>query len=102
MPNLLKCRIPVLSQLRPDRWCFHLADYWDSQLLDQKPFGFPLDFNREFALQSTFEIHTSALKYKKYVDAYIQGELQHNALYGPFDNPPFPVHGFRLVSCVTG
>ena len=67
MQNFLKCRIPVLSQLRPDRWCFHLADYWDSQLLDQKPFGFPLYFKREFALQSTFEIHNSALKYEKYV-----------------------------------
>ena len=65
VPIFLKCRIPVSSQLRPDRWRFHLADYWDSQLLDLIQSGFPLDFNREFTLQSTFENHASALIYEK-------------------------------------
>ena len=28
----------------------------------------------------------------------LQYELQHNALYGPFDNPPFPVHISPLMT----
>ena len=66
--------------------------------MDLIQFGFPLDFNREFILQSTFENHTSALKYENHVDAYIQEELQHKALYGPFNKPPFPVHISPLMT----
>ena len=29
MPNFLYCRIPVQTQLNPDRWRHYLADYWD-------------------------------------------------------------------------
>ena len=75
-----------------------LITVWDSHLLDLIQFGFPLDFNREFALQSAFENHASALKYEEHVDVYIQEELQHNALYGPFDNPPFPLHISPLMT----
>ena len=41
LPNFLGARIPVPSQLRPDRWCFHLKTFWDNQLVDLIQYGFP-------------------------------------------------------------
>ena len=38
--NFFKCYIPVTTQLRLDRWRFHLRNYWDAQLPDLIPFGF--------------------------------------------------------------
>ena len=46
VPNFLKSRIPVTTQLNPQRWYFHLQDYWDKQLPDLINYGFPLDFDR--------------------------------------------------------
>ena len=48
LPNFLKCRIPVKSKLKVDRWHFHLTDYWDQQLPDLLVYGFPIDFNQDF------------------------------------------------------
>ena len=40
-PNFLAARIPVHSQLNIDKWCVHLAQYWDEQLVDLLQYGFP-------------------------------------------------------------
>ena len=47
VPNFLKARIPVATQLNPDTWSFYLQDYWDKQLPDLIRYGFPLDFDRK-------------------------------------------------------
>ena len=52
-PNFLIARIPVATQLNPDKWYFHLRDYWDRQLPDLIKYGFPLDFDRSKPLQPT-------------------------------------------------
>ena len=41
IPNYLGCRIPVLSDLKCQKW----TQYWKKQLPDLLQFGFPLDFN---------------------------------------------------------
>ena len=41
VPIFLNCRIPVQTQLNPDRWRYYLTDYWDKQLQDLVQFGFP-------------------------------------------------------------
>ena len=41
---------------------------------------------------STFENHSSAMKFVSHVDEYIKDELQHGALLGLFDSPPFDYH----------
>ena len=35
VPNILNCRIPVRTQLNPDRWRHYLTGYCDKQLPDQ-------------------------------------------------------------------
>ena len=45
VPNFLNCRIPVQTQLYPDRWRHYLTDYWDQQLPDLIQYGFPLELS---------------------------------------------------------
>ena len=98
MPNFLKCRIPVQTQLKPKVWAQKLQNYWDQQLPDLIAFGFPLDFDRSKILTSSFENHTSAKKHESHIDKYIQEELEHKALYGPYESVPFKVHILPLMT----
>ena len=40
VPNFLNCRIPVKTQLNPDKWRSYLTQYWDQQLPDLIQYGF--------------------------------------------------------------
>ena len=86
--NFKKCQINVKSQLNPDVWDSLLQGYCDSQLPFLIRFGFPLDFDRQFTLQSHSDNHTSAKNYPQDVQAYLNEEIQYNAILGPFDKPP--------------
>ena len=96
VPNFFKSRIPVPTQLNPERWYFHLQDYWDQQLPDLINYGFPLDFDRKFKLQPTY--HTSAIQYVEHIGQYLSEELKYGAIYGPFKQLPFPVHISPLMT----
>ena len=98
VPNFLKSRIPVPTQLNPERWYFHLQDYWDQQLPDLINYGFPLNFDRKSNLQSTYHNHTSAIQYMDHIDQYLSEELKYGAIYGPFKQLPFPVHISPLMT----
>ena len=92
LPNFMHERIPLKTQIKVHYWKKYLHNYWDQQLVDLIQFGFPLDFDRRIALQSTEVNHNSALKYSDHVSKYIQEELQYGAVLGPFKQLPFPCH----------
>ena len=46
LPNFLKSRIPVTTNLNIKNWRSYLKNYWDQQLPDLLEYGFPLDFDR--------------------------------------------------------
>ena len=92
LPNFMGLRIPVQSQLKISSWKKYLRQYWDHQLLDLIEYGFPLDFNRTVQLTSTETNHYSALQYPDHVSKYLQEEIQHKAIIGPFQQMPFPCH----------
>ena len=92
LPNYLCMRIPVSSQLNIPIWKEHLASYWDQQLLDLLQYGFPLDFDRSILLKSTEVNHKSAIEFQEHVSKYIAEELKYGAMYGPFQEKPFPCH----------
>ena len=60
--NFLGARIPIKSQLKQCKWCYHLNQYWDKQLPDLIQFEFPLDFDRGHLLCLTDKNHASALE----------------------------------------
>ena len=92
LPNYLSCRIPIQGQLHSDKWQHYLKNYWDKQLIDLVTYGFPLDFDRNVILQSVPQNHKSALDFPQAIDRYIQTEIQHGALLGPFDSFPIQAH----------
>ena len=71
LPNFLKCRIPVDTQLKVKAWESRLVNYWDNQLIDLIRFGFPLDFDRSRTLIATESNHASAINHDNHVKQYI-------------------------------
>ena len=92
VPNFLGQRIPVKSDLNISSWRQHLCNYFDQQMVDLIQYGFPLDFDRNLDLFSTFKNHVSAVEFASHVDKYIAEESHHGALLGPLDHPPLNIH----------
>ena len=90
--NFLGCRIPVLTQLKPTAWRYHLQDYWDHQLPDLIEYGFPIDFDRSRPLISTEVNHASGNDCGNDIEQYLREEVAFNAIYGPFQEKPFHMH----------
>ena len=86
--NFLRCRVPVKSQLNVPAWIEMLKGYWDVQLVELLKFGFPLDYNRSFNLSSEHDNHSYAIQYPSHVDAYLQEEITHGVILGPFLESP--------------
>ena len=63
------------TQLNSDKWRSYLTQYWDQQLPDLIQYGFPLDFDRNSNLVSTYVNHTSAIEHEQHIDQYIAEEL---------------------------
>ena len=90
VPNFLKSRIPVQTQLCVDQWQEVLKGYWDTQLLDLLRFGFPLDYDRNSILQADSKNHSSATEFPEDIEAYLKEEVQFGAILGPFHTDPIP------------
>ena len=81
-------QINIPSQLNPEVWDQQLRDYWDKQLPLLIRFGFPLDYVRKGILVSHHDNHSSAKLYPKDIQDYLEEEITHSAVVGPFDEPP--------------
>ena len=86
--NFMNEQINIPSQLNPDIWDQQLVDYWDKQLPLLIKFGFPLDFDRNGVLVSHHDNHSSVKLFLEDLDAYLEEEIKHKAVLGPFDEPP--------------
>ena len=98
LPNFLGCRIPVKGQLQAHIWREYLSDYWDKQLPDLIDYGFPIDFDRTCPLLSTEKNHSSAQQFPRDIEAYLENEVTYNAMYGPFNKKPIPMHISPLMT----
>ena len=86
--NFMGKQVNIPSQLNPDTWDSLLSNYWDKQLPLLIRFGFPLDYDRSGNLISHNENHTSSKTYPEDIQAYLDEEVQYNAILGPFQDPP--------------
>ena len=79
-------RVP--SGLCITAWQKHLANYSDQSLVTFLEYGWPINFNRDAPLTATMVNHASAASFTEDVEYYIETELGHRALAGPFGGPP--------------
>ena len=82
-------QIPVKSPLNADAFASYLQDYWDWELVLLLKYGFPLGFNYDSEIKSDKINHKTAIQFPEHVSHYIQEELKHDALIGPFETCPF-------------
>ena len=89
VPNYLKVRHQVPSQLNCDKWDALLTDYHDTQLTDFLRYGWTVVYSRSSQTTLTANNHSSALRHAGAVDKLIPKELSKEALLGPFSSLPF-------------
>ena len=86
--NFAGLQIPISSKLNYEKWAQYLVDYWDWQLPLLIKFGFPLDFDRNNVITHQEVNHKSALDYPDHVETYLQEEIDHKAILGPYKDSP--------------
>ena len=91
LPNYKAVRVPLPSGFNWDYIEHQIQDYHDKIILDYIKFGFPLSIKTDCPIKSNAEDnHPSAKAYPGEVTQFIQEELAHDALFGPFDQIPHP------------
>ena len=86
--NFAQARCTVPSALHIDEWRRRLVGHGDINLADYLQYGWPINFNRLSPLCPTYHNHPSATQFEADIDHYIDTELGHGALLGPFRGPP--------------
>ena len=89
LPNYRGAQIPVHHNLNMEVWksYAHLLD--DTSLIPMLEFGFPAGYVAPYPRTTSLVNHSSALGHAQHVVKYIETELSHNALIGPFPVSPF-------------
>ena len=97
--NHTGARIRVPSGLNLDAWSLYLEGYSDPLLLDFLSFGWPANFSADSPLVPTFSNHPSGTAFPQHIQRYIDIEVGHQALLGPFTALPFD--GIQLSPLLT-
>ena len=88
-PNHEATKVPLTHGINTQQWDKLLINYKDKHLVEHLKFGFPLGFITNTKPNTTAKNHQSALKHPQAITKYIQTEITHGALAGPFEQPPF-------------
>ena len=89
VPNYRGARIQINTRLDFHIWHRLLKGYNDFQVLDFMAYGWPIGFHSNVVPKLSLPNHMSSLNHPKEVDKYIEKELSHGALVGPFKSDPF-------------
>ena len=99
MYNFQGARRRVPSGLNIQAWEQHLQGYGDNNLVDFLAYGWPVNFRREHILVPTASNHPSAEGYSEHIDFYVETEIRHKALMGPYRDPP--IQGLHTSPLMT-
>lgn len=89
LPNFLGAQIQVPSALILDQWDEALLAYHDKDICCFLRFGWPLGYIADTHPVSVTDNHSSATMHEKHIQTFIETELEHKALLGPFVSEPF-------------
>lgn len=89
LPNFLGAQVQVPSGLNIHQWEEALSVYHDKDICSFLCFGWPLGYIADTHPVSITDNHTSATMHEKHIQKFIQTELEHQAIIGPFDSMPY-------------
>lgn len=89
LPNFLGAQLTVPSELNLYQWQIELAEYHDKEICHFLRCGWPVGYHLDKPPVAVQENHASARMHDEHVKHYIETELSHNAIIGPFHSAPF-------------
>lgn len=89
LPNFLGAKKTVPSALNLKQWEYELSSYHDREICYFLRYGWPVGYHLDTPPTSVKENHASARMHAQHITHYIDTELAHNAIVGPFKAPPF-------------
>lgn len=89
LPNFMGARRTVNSALNLTRWEELLDQYHDNEICFFLRYGWPIGYHSRNIPVSVTKNHQSAVTHKHHIGDFIDKELKHAALVGPFRTPPF-------------
>ena len=89
LPNYLDARLPIPSGLNIPAWTELLIDYHDDQQVDFLNFGWPVDYTKPTPPTPTYTNHERDPVMLRYIEKFIQKEVEFGAILGPFSQVPF-------------
>ena len=89
MPNFLGAKHLVHSRFNVDVWSHYLEHYQDRVIIDFLRYGWPINYQSDVLVSSSFHNHPSAVKNSSYLYTYIAKELSYQSVFGPFHCNPF-------------
>lgn len=88
LPNFLGARVAIPSALNLHLWRSKLSDYHE-EVCTFLEFGWPVGYHATVPPTSTDSNHPSATLHPTHIEKFINTELSHGAMLGPFAAPPF-------------
>lgn len=89
IPNEVGSMVPIKTRLDLNLWRNAATGHSeDSIVLSGITYGFSLQYLGPELSEIDIEMHTSAIKYKRHVQAYLDTEIKYGAMVGPFASPP--------------
>lgn len=89
LPNYIGAQIPLKSGLKVEQWELALQVYHDKDICKFIKYGWPLGYLADAPPVSVADNHNSALQHEAHITEFIRVESQHQAILGPFEQPPF-------------
>ena len=87
-PNYRGSRQTLDTILPLDSWKYRLRYYEDFDVVTYLEFGWPASFDTDEMPMLGVKNHSSAVKFPTAIEAYLEKEMKHKALLGPFDSSP--------------
>lgn len=89
LPNVLGVRLTLKSGLNLSNWESQLHQYHEKEVCAFLCYGWPLGYSNPQPPTSVQENHPSGNNHMTHVNSFIHTELTHQAIVGPFKDPPF-------------
>jgi len=100
LPNFLGVKLAIPTALNIVAFQKYLVNYHDKQLLQFLKYGFPIDIDSQGFTPSMYtNNHPSAMQYGDHITKFLQKEINHGAIYGPFSKPP--IEGLHVSPLLT-